>query len=79
MGYNEVNGFSGGGGFEFINFLGKGLILAIDYQKGLQNQIPPPFSALKLNGKRLYEYARSGVRIIKKPRTITIYSINFNH
>ena len=39
MGYNQVNGFSGGGGFEFINFLGKGLQLNIQYQKGLQNQI----------------------------------------
>ena len=39
MGYNEVNGFSGGGGFEFINFLGKGLKLNIQYQRGLQNQI----------------------------------------
>ena len=36
MGYNQVNGFSGGGGFEFINFLGKGLQLNIQYQKGLQ-------------------------------------------
>ena len=43
--------------------------------KGLLKQTPPPFSALKLNGKRLYEYARSGIRIIKKPRDITIYSI----
>ena len=39
MGYNEYSGFSGGGGFEFINFLGRGLKLQIDYQKGLQNQI----------------------------------------
>ena len=44
MGYNLVNGFSGGGGFEFINFLGRGLRLKIDYQKGLQNQINSGFS-----------------------------------
>ena len=43
--------------------------------KGDIKQRPPAFSALKLNGKRLYEYARSGIRIIKKPRTITIHSI----
>ena len=40
--------------------------------KGDINQTPPAFSALKLNGKRLYEYARCGIRIIKKPRKVTI-------
>ena len=44
MGYNELNGFSGGGGFEFINFLGRGYRLSIDYQKGLQNQINQGFN-----------------------------------
>jgi len=39
---------------------------------GTIKQTPPPFSALKLNGKCLYEYARSGIRIIKKPRDINI-------
>ena len=43
---------------------------------GAIEQHPPAFSALKLNGKRLYEYARSGVRIIKKPREVTVYSID---
>jgi len=39
-------------------------------------QTPPAFSALKCNGKRLYEYARSGIRIIKKPRNIIIHSLD---
>lgn len=39
MGYNEVQGLTGGGGFEFINFMGKGQMLSINYSKGLQNQI----------------------------------------
>jgi len=38
MGYNEVQGFTGGGGFEFINFMGKGQMLAVNYSRGLQNQ-----------------------------------------
>ena len=38
-------------------------------------QIPPMFSALKRDGKPLYEYARSGVEIEREPRKITIYSI----
>ena len=38
MGYNEVQGFTGGGGFEFINFMGKGQMLSVNYSRGLQNQ-----------------------------------------
>lgn len=38
-------------------------------------QIPPMYSALKRDGKPLYEYARSGVEIEREPRKITIYSI----
>ncbi|ROW31762.1 tRNA pseudouridine synthase B, partial [Neisseria animalis] len=38
-------------------------------------QVPPMFSALKHEGKPLYEYARQGIVIERKPRDITIYSI----
>ena len=37
MGYNQVHGFQGGGGFEFPNFRGKGQNLSITYQRGLGN------------------------------------------
>lgn len=39
-------------------------------------QMPPMFSALKHNGKALYEYARQGINIERKRRTITIYQID---
>ena len=39
-------------------------------------QIPPMYSALKVNGKKLYEYARAGIDIERKARNITIYSID---
>lgn len=39
-------------------------------------QIPPMFSALKHQGKPLYEYARKGIVIERKPRDITIYNID---
>ena len=39
MGYNEVQGLTGGGGFEFINFMGKGQMLSVNYSRGLQNQM----------------------------------------
>lgn len=38
-------------------------------------QVPPMYSALKRDGKPLYEYARSGVEIEREPRKITIYSL----
>ena len=39
-------------------------------------QVPPMFSALKPEGKPLYEYARKGIVIERKPRDITIYAID---
>ena len=38
-------------------------------------QVPPMFSALKHNGKPLYEYARQGIVIERKPRDIQIHQI----
>ncbi len=38
-------------------------------------QIPPMYSALKVNGKKLYELAREGVTVDRKPRMRHIYSI----
>lgn len=43
---------------------------------GKINQIPPMYSALKVNGQKLYELARKGIIIDRKPREITIYSID---
>lgn len=39
---------------------------------GETEQVPPVFSALKKDGKRLYELAREGKKVEIKPRTITI-------
>ena len=43
---------------------------------GEQEQIPPIYSAIKVNGKKLYEYARSGQNVEIEPRKIEIYGIN---
>lgn len=43
---------------------------------GAQKQIPPMYSALKKEGKKLYEYARAGIEIEREPRDITIKAIN---
>ena len=46
----------------FEGFLGKSM------------QIPPMYSAIKVNGKKLYEYARAGIVIEREPRPIEIYA-----
>ena len=43
---------------------------------GLIIQTPPMYSALKVDGKPLYEYAREGVVLERKSRQITIYELN---
>lgn len=48
----------------FSNFTGKIL------------QTPPIYSAIKVNGKKLYEYARKGQEVEIKPREIEIYKIS---
>ena len=40
------------------------------------DQIPPMYSAVKQDGKKLYELARKGITVERKPRKITIYEIN---
>ncbi|MES1926877.1 tRNA pseudouridine(55) synthase TruB [Salinisphaera sp. T31B1] len=42
---------------------------------GAQQQIPPMYSALKKDGKRLYEHARAGETIEREPRDITVHEI----
>lgn len=43
---------------------------------GKQEQVPPAYSAIKIDGKRAYEYARKGKEVELKPREIEIYDIN---
>lgn len=42
---------------------------------GKQEQVPPMYSAIKKNGKKLYEYARAGAKVEVEPRKIEIYNI----
>ena len=43
---------------------------------GEQEQLPPMYSAIKQNGKKLYELAREGKEVKREPRHINIYSID---
>lgn len=38
-------------------------------------QIPPAYAAIKIKGKKLYEYAREGKEVDRKPRAVTIHSL----
>ena len=48
----------------------------LDSFNGKQEQIPPMYSSIKVNGKKLYEYARSGKEVEVKPRSIEIFDID---
>lgn len=43
---------------------------------GAYDQVPPMYSALKVNGKKLYELARKGVEVERAARRVTIHSID---
>ena len=55
------------------------ILQAINSMKGKQEQIPPIYSSIKVNGKKLYEYARKGQEVEIKPRQIEIYNIILNN
>ncbi len=44
--------------------------------RGEISQIPPMYSAIRINGKRLYELARQGIEVERKSRDVNIYDLN---
>ena len=48
---------------------------ALDAFRGDISQIPPMYSAIKIGGKKLYELARKGQEVERKPRNITIFDL----
>ncbi|WGE80034.1 tRNA pseudouridine(55) synthase TruB [Actinobacillus equuli] len=53
------------------------IIAALDQFRGDILQVPTMFSALKHNGKPLYEYARQGITVEREARPITIFELRF--
>ena len=51
----------------------------LDSFLGVQQQLPPMYSALKVDGKKLYELARKGIEVERKPREIEIYQLELLH
>ena len=46
---------------------------------GKIEQMPPKYSAIKVNGRKLYEYARKGQKVEIKPREVEIYNIEITN
>jgi tRNA pseudouridine55 synthase len=51
---------------------------ALDRFRGTFEQVPPMYSALKHEGRRLYEIARSGESVERAPRTVTVHAISLD-
>lgn len=57
----------------------KNIVTVIDSFKGRIKQIPPMFSAVKVNGVSLHKLARMGVEVERRPRDIEIYRIEIHN
>ena len=53
------------------------ILSALEAFRGSILQVPTMFSALKHNGRPLYEYARQGITVAREARPITIFELNF--
>ncbi|DAB14579.1 TPA: tRNA pseudouridine(55) synthase TruB [Candidatus Gastranaerophilales bacterium HUM_18] len=65
---------------EEVNFSDKKVTLdeieaALDKFRGEIEQLPPIYSAIKVNGKKLYEYAREGKKVKIEPRGVNISNL----
>jgi tRNA pseudouridine55 synthase len=58
-----------------VSFSREQLLLVLESLTGEITQIPPMYSAVKVNGKRLYEYARKGIEVERPSRKVTIYNL----
>lgn len=52
----------------------KELLKAVDSFIGETQQIPPMYSAIKVNGQKLYQLARKGALVERKPRNVHVFS-----
>ena len=52
------------------------IIKALHMFQGIITQIPPAFSAIKINGQRAYKLARAGKEVAMPPRQVTVHTLN---
>jgi tRNA pseudouridine55 synthase len=60
-----------------VNFTQAQLDTALDTFRGNIQQVPSMYSALKYQGKKLYEYARQGIEVPREARSLTVYELQF--
>ncbi len=60
-----------------ISFSAEQLAAALESFRGDTEQVPSMYSALKHQGKPLYEYARAGIEVEREARPITVYELLF--
>ncbi|MBD9660435.1 tRNA pseudouridine(55) synthase TruB [Pantoea sp. PNT03] len=60
-----------------ITFDQAALDAALDYFRGDTMQVPTMFSALKYQGRKLYEYAREGITVPREARPIKVFELQF--
>ncbi len=58
-----------------VSVTGEELEAALSAFRGDIEQIPPMYSAIKIDGKKLYDLARKGREVERKPRPVTIYEL----
>ena len=60
-----------------VEFSQEQLDAALEQFRGDSQQVPSMYSALKYQGKPLYEYARQGIEVPREARDITVYELQF--
>jgi tRNA pseudouridine55 synthase len=60
-----------------IGFSATELEMALEGFRGTTQQVPSMYSALKYQGRKLYEYARQGLTVPREAREITVYELQF--
>ncbi|MEB6380773.1 tRNA pseudouridine(55) synthase TruB [Leclercia adecarboxylata] len=60
-----------------VTFSSEQLEAALESFRGDTQQVPSMYSALKYQGKKLYEYARQGIEVPREARPITVYELLF--
>ena len=58
-----------------VNITEAQFLSVLDHFRGEIQQIPPMYSAIKVNGQKLCDLARKGREVERKPRTITIHEL----
>jgi tRNA pseudouridine55 synthase len=64
--------------FDISNITDKQIQRVVESMIGKQSQTPPIYSAIQINGKRAYEFARKGKDVTLKSREIEISKIEIN-